>query len=175
MTRAGHSNGLHTRFSLAALALLFLSLAGCSSVPVQTDPDADTESAPQQAGRDVGIDAVRAALRMVGVPYRYGGSTPDGFDCSGLVQYSYAIAGRRLPRSAEEQAASSRPVSRSQVRPGDLLFFHLNGTPSHVALYVGNGRFVHAPTTGKFVSTAHLSNPFWRRNLAGVRRLPLED
>ena len=178
MACAGRSSDLLARFSLATLTLLFLLLAGCGSVPVEPDPDADADAgaALQLGGRDIAGGAARLALRMVGVPYRFGGNTPDGFDCSGLVQYSYAAAGWRLPRSVEGQIASTRPVFRSQARPGDLLFFHLNGTPnSHVGIYIGNGRFVHAPSTGKLVSTAHLSNAFWRRHLAGVRRLLVDD
>lgn len=173
MTCAGQSSGLRARFPFVAAGLLLLALAGCASVPVDPYPDAEGDPAPMERDRDIGMTAARAALRMIGVPYRYGGASPDGFDCSGLVQYAFARAGRRLPRSVEGQAARSRPVSRSQLRPGDLLFFHLNGAPnSHVGLYVGNGRFVHAPSTGKTVSTALLSNPFWRRHLAGARRVP---
>ncbi len=144
-------------------------------MPSQTDPDSDVVVAPQQADPDIGAGAARHALDLVGVPYRFGGSTPDGFDCSGLVQYSYALAGRQLPRDMEGLRARTRSISLAQVRPGDLLFFHLNGRRnSHVGLHIGDNRFVHAPSTGKFVSTASLSNPFWRRHLAGARR-PLFD
>lgn len=164
------------RLLLASFLLLLLALAGCSVVPVQTGPDAESGAAPLQADWDVGAEAVRHALSMVGVPYRYGGNTPDGFDCSGLVQYSYATAGVPLPRSVEEQRTGSRSISKSRVRPGDLLFFHLNGARnSHVGLYIGNGRFVHAPSTGKFVTTASLSNPYWSQTLAGARRVLADD
>lgn len=162
--------GLRVPASIAAIVLFIAVLAGCSSMPPQSAPDVDV-AAPQQAGTNYGSGAARYALNVVGTPYLYGGSTPDGFDCSGLVQYSYALAGLQLSRSVEGLLSNSRTVSRSRLRPGDLLFFHLNGRPnSHVGLYIGENHFVHAPSTGKFVSTASLSNPYWRQRLAGARR-----
>jgi cell wall-associated NlpC family hydrolase len=189
--------------SLAAISILAsLALAGCSFTAarkdpdinanvalVQTDQDADTSAAlaqpdpdadvgaePQQADPDVGADAARHALEMVGTPYRYGGKTPKGFDCSGLVVYSYSLAGKQLPVNLGGQRAASRPVPRKQIRPGDLLFFDLTDEGrSHVGLYVGGGRFVHAPSRGKLVSTAKLSNPYWRRHFAGARRPALDQ
>lgn len=172
------------RLDGAIFAMVFLALAGCSVAPVQldpsvdanampeqTDPDAEVNAVPPQSGAEVGAGAAQHAVDMVGTPYRWGGNTPIGFDCSGLVQYSYALAGVQLPRSTEELHAASRFVPRKKIRPGDLLFFHLDGRRnSHVGLYIGDGSFVHAPRTGKFVSTANLSDPFWRRHLAGARR-----
>jgi murein DD-endopeptidase len=146
------------RIALAALGLVLLALSGCSSAPKQADADA-------------GARAARHALEMQGKPYRAGGSSPRGFDCSGLVQYSYAQVSMRLPRSTEGLWAGSRAVSRSDVRPGDLLFFHQEGKRnSHVAIYVGNNRFVHAPSSGKQVTTASLSDRYWSRHFAGARR-----
>ena len=92
---------------------------------------------------------------MQGKPYRYGGSTPVGFDCSGLIQYSYARAGVKVPRSTEDLLEASRTIAKRQLRPGDLVFFHQDSKrSSHVGLYIGNDRFVHAPSTGKTVSVA---------------------
>jgi cell wall-associated NlpC family hydrolase len=146
------------RISLAAVGLVLLALGGCSS-------------APKQADADVGARAARHALEMQGKPYRAGGSSPRGFDCSGLVQYSYSQVSMRLPRSTEGLWAGSRTVSRSDIRPGDLLFFHQEGKRnSHVAIYVGNNRFVHAPSSGKHVSTASLTDRYWSRHFAGARR-----
>jgi cell wall-associated NlpC family hydrolase len=149
--------------------------ANTSALQRQTDPQADVSAEPTQADPDVGADAARHALEMVGTPYRYGGKTPKGFDCSGLVVYSYALAGKQLPVNVGGQRAASRPVPRKQIRPGDLLFFELTDEGrSHVALYVGGGKFVHAPSRGKVVSTASLSNPYWRRHFAGARRPALD-
>lgn len=147
------------RLSFAAIGLVLLALGGCSSVP------------PRQADPDVGAGAARQALAMQGKPYRAGGSTPRGFDCSGLVQYSYARVRVSVPRTTEAQWAGSRAVSRKDIRPGDLLFFHQEGKRnSHVAIYLGNSRFVHAPSSGKYVSTGTLSDPYWRRHFSGARR-----
>lgn len=146
------------RLSLAAVGLILLALPGCSS-------------APKQTGADVGAGAARHALEMRGKPYRYGGSSPRGFDCSGLVQYSYARVNMHLPRSTEGQWSSSRAISRNDIRPGDLLFFHQEGKRnSHVAIYVGSNRFVHAPSSGKQVSTASLTDRYWSRHFSAARR-----
>jgi cell wall-associated NlpC family hydrolase len=142
----------------AAVGLIALALAACSSAPKQ--PDAE-----------VGARAARHALEMQGTPYRPGGNTARGFDCSGLVQYSYAQVNKRLPRNTEGLWSSSRAISRSDIRPGDLLFFHQEGKRnSHVAIYVGNGRFVHAPSSGKRVSTASLNDRYWSRHFSAARR-----
>jgi cell wall-associated NlpC family hydrolase len=147
------------------------------AVPAQSDPDADASAEPRQVEPDVGTGAARYALEMVGIPYRYGGKTPKGgLDCSGLVLYSYALAGKQLPVNLGGQRAASRPVPRKQMRPGDLLFFDLaeEGRP-HVGLYIGGGNFVHAPSRGKLVTTASLSNPYWRRHFSGARRPVLDQ
>ena len=151
------------RLSLAAFGLAVLVLAGCSSAPQQ--------SGMKQAGPDVGASAAQHALEMRGKPYRYGGNSPRGFDCSGLVQYSYARVNMRLPRSTEGLWSSSRAISRNDIRPGDLLFFHQEGKRnSHVAIYLGSNRFVHAPSSGKQVSTASLSDRYWSRHFSAARR-----
>jgi murein DD-endopeptidase len=120
---------------------------------------------------DLGAYAAQHALEVVGTPYVWGGNAPGGFDCSGLVQYSYALAGLELPRVTIKQRTASRAIPRKQLRPGDLLFFHIDGKRySHIGIYIGDGKFVHAPRTGKFVSTASLDNPYWKRNFGGARR-----
>jgi murein DD-endopeptidase len=148
-----------------------------SAVLVVAHRDADVAVAPQRKTPDVGAYAVRHALKMVGTPYVWGGSAPGGFDCSGLVQYSYALAGVAMPRAMIQQRAASRAVPRKQIRPGDLVFFHIDGKRnSHIGIYIGDGKFVHAPSTGKLVSTASLSNPYWQRHFGGARRpLALAD
>ena len=115
------------------------------------------------------MTVVETARQMLGRPYRAGGDGPRGFDCSGLVRYSYGRAGIALPRTSAAQYSAARPVARGALQPGDLLFFDINGQrASHVGIYVGDGRFVHAPSTGKRVSVESLDNPYWRRRIIGA-------
>jgi cell wall-associated NlpC family hydrolase len=103
---------------------------------------------------------------MLGVPYRYGGTSPGGFDCSGLVQFSYRQAGIQLPRTARQQYESAFPVALGMAQPGDLLFFRLNArVVSHVGIYLGDGRFIHATSEGKNVRVSSLDNSYWHRRL----------
>lgn len=149
-----------TRLSLLALLSLAVMLGGCSSTPLQSPSDAA-----------IAARAADQALRMQGKPYRYGGNTPNGFDCSGLVQYSFSKAGVRLPRSTEGLWQRSRPIAVGKLQRGDLLFFDQEGKrSSHVAIYLGNDRFIHAPSSGKAVNVANFSDPYWRKHFAGARR-----
>ena len=108
---------------------------------------------------------------MVGKPYKYGGSGPAGFDCSGLVLYSYKHAGVTLPHNTVKQRAASRLIGVAELQRGDLLFFDQEGKKnSHVGIYLGNGKFVHAPSSGKSVRSDLLSNPYWKKHLSEVRR-----
>lgn len=118
----------------------------------------------------VGERAAAVALQQVGIPYRYGGSTPSGFDCSGLVHYSYARAGKSVPRTTKGLWANLAPVDTRRMRVGDLLFFKIAGKMSHVGMYLGKGRFVHAPATGRVVSVASLESDYYRRALIRAGR-----
>ena len=116
--------------------------------------------------RTVGERAAAIALREVGVPYRWGGSSPgSGFDCSGLVYYAYSRLGVRLAHSSYALFDEGRRVSRAKMRPGDVLFFYGLG---HVGIYIGRGRMVHAPHTGTRVQVVKLSR--YGAYLDGVRR-----
>jgi murein DD-endopeptidase len=145
------------------VSALGLALAACSSAPVAR-VDTDRVAAERAASH---------AVKMLGKPYRYGGMTPaTGFDCSGLVQFSFRQAGVAVPRSTELQLRASAPVRGAQLRRGDLLFFDQDGKKkSHVAIYVGDGRFVHAPSSGKQVRADRLDSPYWKKHLAEVRRI----
>jgi cell wall-associated NlpC family hydrolase len=112
------------------------------------------------------------ALTMLGKPYRHSGNTPAGFDCSGLVQYSYSKAGVNLPRATQAQRREGQPVSARELRRGDLVFFDQEGKKSsHVGIYVGQGHFVHAPSTGGRVRTDGLDAAYWRAHFVEARRL----
>ena len=158
---------------IAACAVAGLFLAACAGQPVQAPSDAPQRQAsptgregslpgPATQGKSAGERAAIVAVRQVGVPYRYGGSSETGFDCSGLVQYAYANAGRKLPRTTSDLWRQTRPVSVNQLEVGDLLFFDIEGKVAHVGIYVGRGRFVHAPSSGREVTVADLDSAFYR-------------
>jgi cell wall-associated NlpC family hydrolase len=116
--------------------------------------------------------AVSAAAGLIGTPYRNGGTTPDGFDCSGFTQYVYREAGIALPRSVQEQFAVGIPVDRDRLRAGDLVFFAIDGqTVSHVGLAVGPDRFVHAPSSRGRVREESIATSYWEPRYAGARRI----
>ncbi|MEO0344639.1 MAG: C40 family peptidase [Pseudomonadota bacterium] len=115
-------------------------------------------------------DAAAMALAQVGEPYRYGGSAPGGFDCSGLVQYAYGLTGVALPRTTQAQWRELPRVAVDERRVGDLLFFRIDGRLSHVGLYLGGDQFVHAPRTGARIRIERLDAPFYASRLAGVAR-----
>ena len=114
------------------------------------------------------------ALRVVGTPYRYGGASEEGgFDCSGLVVHAYERAwGVVLPRRTTEQRRLGKAVRRGELEPGDLVFYHTRNRPySHVGIYIGDGRFVHAPKPGARVRLEEIDNPYWRARFNGGRRI----
>lgn len=120
------------------------------------------------------------ALTALGVRYRWGGSTPEkGFDCSGLVKYAFdAIAGVKLPRTSNAMArADGQKVARDELEPGDLLFFNIRSRRvNHVAIYLGDDRFIHAPRRGKTVRIDTLKKSYWQRHYALAKRvLPEPD
>lgn len=116
----------------------------------------------------------REAREQIGLPYRYGGSDPHrGFDCSGLVSYVHAQEGIAVPRTAAAQYAAARKVDRDDLLPGDLVFFRLeprNRQVTHVGVYIGQGRFVHAPQSGRDVGEARLDDPYYQERFAGSGR-----
>jgi cell wall-associated NlpC family hydrolase len=117
------------------------------------------------AGTGVGAQAAKAAVKMLGKPYRYGAEGPNTFDCSGLTSWAFQQVGVTLPRSSSQQARVGSAVSRDQLQPGDLLFFYQ--PVSHVGIYVGNNMMINAPQTGDVVKYSDIS----RRPLTGARRL----
>jgi cell wall-associated NlpC family hydrolase len=146
---------------LAALTMVTL-VAACTPFQRET---------PGSAAEGAGAAALLAARSRIGTPYRYGGSGPEAFDCSGLVAYAYQQAGVAVPRTAAQQYALARPVPREELRPGDLVFFRLSGrSVSHVGIYAGDGQFVHAPQTGGLVRTASLDEEWYRERYAGAGR-----
>ena len=149
----------------AFVLLLTLALVSCAT----TAPPPAPSSRPATA--TPAERAAEHAAKMVGKPYKYGGSSPAGFDCSGLVQYSFRHAGVALPHNTLQQRSASRLVKAAELRRGDLLFFNQEGKKyGHVGIYLGDGQFVHAPSSGKSVRSDTLGNPYWKKHLSEVRR-----
>lgn len=150
----------YTRKSiLYGLALTLLGLA----TPHPADP----------VEREVyhGERVLAAAMSMIGRPYRYRGATPAGFDCSGLVQYSFRAAGMDVPRATSELVKATHSVDYRDMRRGDLVFFDRNGKKyGHVGIYAGGERFIHAPSRGKYVRIDSLRALFWKERFNGARR-----
>ena len=143
-------------------------LAGETAPPVQgvgvgaSTPEGSTVAPPNVHGGVVGI-----AMQYLGVPYVWGGSTPRGFDCSGLVAYVFAQVGVSVPHSSYAQFGMGVPVSLDQLQPGDLVFF---AGASHVGIYIGGGQFIHAPHTGDVVKISSMSG-WYASTFAGGRRI----
>lgn len=118
------------------------------------------------------------ALLALGSHYRYGGRAPDtGFDCSGLVAHAFQRAwGILLPHNSRAQSAAGAPVGMAEIEPGDLVFYNTRNRPySHVGIYLGDGRFIHAPRPGERVRIESVASPYWRARFNGARRLAPPD
>jgi hypothetical protein len=161
-------------------------LAACGSAPQQAarKPAASTTANrtyqpppgfPNFVDHSVGREEISIqAMSLVGVPYRWGGNTPDaGFDCSGLVRYVVdRAASVNLPRTTADMSSRGESVEPDGIAPGDLIFFNTTGRPhSHVGIYVGKLRFVNAPSTGGTVRLDYLTNPYWAKRFDGIRRV----
>ncbi|WP_233881658.1 C40 family peptidase [Paraburkholderia flagellata] len=165
--------------------LIAVLLAACSSAPqkVSRSGSSSGENAwrtrppgfPNFVDHSVGREEISIqAMGLVGIPYRWGGNTPDsGFDCSGLVKYVLArSASVDLPRTTAEMSTRGETIEPDEIAAGDLVFFNTTGRPhSHVGIYVGNLRFVNAPSTGGTVRLDYLTNPYWAKRFDGIRRM----
>jgi cell wall-associated NlpC family hydrolase len=121
-------------------------------------------------------EVVLRALSFIGVRYKWGGASPDtGFDCSGLIRYVYSqVTGKSLPGNAKEISQVGESIERSELQPGDLVFFNTLRRPfSHVGIYLGESRFVHAPSRGGKVEIVDMSERYWKTRYNGARRLAI--
>jgi len=155
---------------LLLLALSFLPGAGASETGVEPGLVEDIKATARP---------ILKALSMLGTPYKFGGSNPEqGLDCSGFVKHVYKESTNlTLPRSAREMSRLGEPVAKSELKPGDLVFFNTRRRPnSHVGIYKGNGEFVHASSTRrKAVTVSRMDQKYWASRFNGARRvLPLE-
>lgn len=165
-----------SRTAALAVSAAALLLAGCAGGP----PARHGASVPRAPGKPMidpsaGLEEISIqAMSLVGTPYRYGGNTPDsGFDCSGLVRYVVQRAANvNLPRTTEQMGQRGSSLDRSQVASGDLVFFNTTGRAnSHVGIYVGQNRFVHAPATGGTVRLEDMGKSYWASRYNGARRV----
>jgi cell wall-associated NlpC family hydrolase len=148
---------MQRRAWVLALALLVAACGGRSGV-------VDHPAVRQQI--------IEAALGQLGRPYVYGGRDPSGFDCSGLVQYAYSEAGVVAPRDTRSQREAGQRVDFDEAQPGDLLFYRFeNSGGLHVGLYLGDGRMIHAPASGRQVSLVEVDAPVWKRRFLDTIRL----
>jgi len=163
------------RACIGGLALLLsgLILAGCSAPALKPSPP--SRIAKFKEDTSVGTEGISiAAMGLVGVPYRFGGNTPaGGFDCSGLIVYVYKnAAGIKLPRTVQEMSRAGQSVQNDAPAPGDLVFFNTTGERySHAGIYVGHGRFVHAPSKGGTVRLDQMTSPYWAARYTEARRI----
>lgn len=157
---------------LVCIAVTVWTTQGCSWEPLREPGGAAT---PEVVASDeravVAKTAADTARQMLGVPYKWGGHTPAGFDCSGLVFYAYGRQGVQLPRTAARQMAATVPVTLAQSLPGDLIFFHSPSKGGHVGILIDRERFVHAPSQGKSVSVGTVTSPWYRDKLIRAGRV----
>ncbi|NCF58251.1 MAG: NlpC/P60 family protein [Gammaproteobacteria bacterium] len=168
MTMIAHPD-LHIRRTAFAV-IGALCLAGCAG-PTLVESQPGEVSAAKRISATVGERAAAIALQQVGSAYRYGGTSPAGFDCSGLVQYSYRAAGKTVPRTTGQLWNVAGEVAYDDLQAGDLLFFRFDGKMSHVGIYVGNEQFVHAPSAGGSVSVESMNAEHYRRGIIRAGRL----
>jgi cell wall-associated NlpC family hydrolase len=173
---ARYDPSVNLRSTIAIFIMSFIAGGCASSLRVPQQPGGPHERPgvvqPAEPEPSPGEKIVDIAEGMIGTPYRYGGETPQGgFDCSGLVFYSFERAGLKVPRTAAEQRKAAERVKREQLELGDLVFFRSSkGRIDHVGIYAGDGRFIHAPNTGKVVSYAYLDDPYYQKHFVSAGR-----
>ncbi|VAW73920.1 hypothetical protein MNBD_GAMMA12-3740 [hydrothermal vent metagenome] len=159
------NNHMNKPLKVTYITLLALLISACGSAQLRVPEISELEGSP------AGIEIVKSALNQLGRPYLYGGNTPKGFDCSGLIEYSHSRIGVYTPRNTYNQFRESSPVKLSALRAGDLIFFRISRNKvNHVGIYMGRGFFIHSPSTGKKVSIKNLASPYWQKRVLGAGR-----
>ena len=167
--RGGKSTGVE----LSASALKGTSTSTSSSGSASSGSSSSSASTAKPSGSVTGNQIVETAKKYLGVPYVYGGTSPSGFDCSGLVYYVLKAHGITVSRSSAAMYNCGTPISKSQLQPGDLVFFQgtYKSGISHVGIYVGNGQFIHSPQSGEVVSFANLNSDYYTSHYYGAIRV----
>lgn len=150
--------------AILAIMALSLILSACGSNPKYKNSRSAANSQT----------VIKTAKKMLGVKYRYGGTSPGrGFDCSGLVQYSHKAAGIHIPRTTGLQYKAAKRISRRYIKAGDLVFFKtsVSRSISHVGIYLGNNKFIHAPSSGKRVKISSMKERYWKKRFSGAGRV----
>jgi cell wall-associated NlpC family hydrolase len=167
---------VNVRTSLAIFLTAFVAGGCASAVRVPQQPGGPHAPAMLQRPAEVeptaGEKVVSIAAGLIGTPYRFGGESPGkGFDCSGLVFYSFEQMGVKVPRTAADQRKAAERVKRDDLEPGDLVFFRSSkGRVDHVGIYAGDGRFIHSPNSHSVVSYAYLDDPYYRSHFVSAGR-----
>ena len=153
---------VHRPTVLTVLILALVAMAACTSAPRYRSPGPRPETPPSDVK---GNEVVREADKFLGVPYRSGGTTQGGVDCSGLVVTVYQKFGIAMPRTSQDQSDFGQQIDRSNLQPGDLVFFRTSGNTNitHVGIYSGGGEFIHASTRSKQVKYDRLDNKYFRK------------
>lgn len=155
---------------LIIVGLLAAALvAGCGGYAPIDQPSGEPDHA--QENSDPGKTAVKVAEDFIGAPYRSGGTTPNGVDCSGLTFAVYRQIGVKLPRTSHAQARAGSHIDRDQLRAGDLVFFGSGSSVNHVGIYAEDGEFIHASTRSRSVRFDSLDNKYFRNRYIGARRV----
>lgn len=161
-------------YAFAGMLVLTVLLTGCATSPVPQGVSPALQGRPiaSRLSLDEANDVTIYAISLVGTPYRYGGNTPyGGFDCSGLIGHVYLTRARiPAPRTVASLVSWGQPVTPGTARTGDLVVFAQGGVATHAGIYVGDGRFVHAPSTGGDVRLDQLTSKYWSRQPVSFRR-----
>lgn len=166
------------RVFVAAFVAAALSACAGSALPKEASgrPGLDYDAlmaAPSRPVSEVRQRVIDTARALLGTPYQYGGTTPKGFDCTGYVRYVFQqAAGLSLPRTSIDQIQAGEPLHPRRAQPGDLVYFRIGGKKDlHLGIYLGEGRFIHAPSSGGVVNVQSMETEYWRTRFLGARRV----